>query len=139
MEKSNIIIRLMDIADINKVSAIHSECFPTSRSTRLGMPFVRRMYQWYVLDQPGLSFVAILNEEIVGFVAGVVATSVGHEPKCKIRRIGHRYIADGGRVVRPRRTIGRIVLDYGNAVGFRHAPSRLTVGQSGEIKRALAA
>lgn len=72
MERPGIMIRLMEVSDISLVSRIHAESFPNSRSTKLGMLFVRRMYQWYILNQPGLSFVALLNKEIVGFVAGAV-------------------------------------------------------------------
>jgi ribosomal protein S18 acetylase RimI-like enzyme len=35
------------------------------------------MYQWYILNQSGLSFVAIFDEEIVGFVVG----SIGDESR----------------------------------------------------------
>jgi len=63
-------VRLMAIADLTAVVSIHMSSFPTSRSTKLGGAFLRKMYEWYVLKQPDLSFVALLDGEIIGFVTG---------------------------------------------------------------------
>lgn len=65
-------IREMKPTDISRVAYIHSLCFRNSRSTKLGSPFLRRMYRWYITYQPHLSIVAILNENIVGFVTGAI-------------------------------------------------------------------
>ena len=75
MKKSNLFIRPMDIADIEKVVMIHSESFPTSRSTKLGKPFLRKMYEWYIFCQPRLSFVALQDDRVVGFVTGTMGES----------------------------------------------------------------
>lgn len=72
MEKLELTIKPMDASDISKVVGLHADSFPNSRSSKLGEPFLRKMYQWYFLYQPGLSFVAVLNAEIVGFVTGAI-------------------------------------------------------------------
>ncbi len=70
MSNTNLCIRKMDAADISIVTEIHLESFPNSRSSKLGKPFLRRMYHWYILRQPTLSLIAILHSDIVGFVTG---------------------------------------------------------------------
>lgn len=72
MEESELTIKPMSALDMSKVIRLHSECFLNSRSSKLGKPFLRRMYKWYFLYQPRLSFVAVLNGEIVGFVTGAL-------------------------------------------------------------------
>ena len=51
---------------------IHLDSFPASRSSRLGKPFLQRMYQWYVVRQAGLSLIAVLDDRVVGFVTGTL-------------------------------------------------------------------
>jgi ribosomal protein S18 acetylase RimI-like enzyme len=68
--KSFALIRPMEVADIEAVVAIHLASFPDSRSSRLGKPFLRKMYTWYLLNQPKLAFVAILGQDVLGFVTG---------------------------------------------------------------------
>jgi len=63
-------VRLLRGDDIDEVVAIHCESFPDSRSTRLGKPFLRRMYQWYLVCQPRLSLVGEMDGKVVGFVTG---------------------------------------------------------------------
>jgi ribosomal protein S18 acetylase RimI-like enzyme len=70
-------LRLLAASDISKVVKIHSMSFPNSRSTKLGEPFLQRMYQWYVLYQPHLSFVAVRDEEVIGFVTGTLGWGGG--------------------------------------------------------------
>ncbi|MEN4100809.1 MAG: GNAT family N-acetyltransferase [Anaerolineaceae bacterium] len=67
---SRVVVRPMKTIDIGQVVNIHVSGFPLSRSTLLGQSFLCKMYEWYVHCQPQLSFVAVLDEEIVGFVAG---------------------------------------------------------------------
>lgn len=65
-----VVVRQMKASDIGQVVHVHTSGFPYSRSTRLGRPFLRKMYEWYVRYQPQLSFVAVLDEHVVGFVTG---------------------------------------------------------------------
>ncbi len=67
---SEIQIRRMEMSDLHEVAKLHAECFPSARSTRLGMPFLKKMYEWYVVYQPGLSFVAVRQNAVIGFVVG---------------------------------------------------------------------
>ncbi|MFC1878371.1 GNAT family N-acetyltransferase [Chloroflexota bacterium] len=71
-EPSKIIIRKMAPKDLKQVAAIHRRQFPASRSTSLGAPFVRKMYQWFIENQPELSYVALLEDKIAGFVTGAI-------------------------------------------------------------------
>lgn len=64
------LIRPMEVADIETVAAIHLASFPNSRSSRLGKPFLRKMYTWYFRNQPKLAFVAIGGQDVLGFVTG---------------------------------------------------------------------
>lgn len=63
-------IRMMEVNDIEAVVSIHLASFPNSRSSRLGRPFLRKMYEWYMRYQPQLSFVAVLDDDVAGFVTG---------------------------------------------------------------------
>lgn len=70
MKTAEVFVTPMRLENINTVAEIHRDSFPDSRSTKLGRPFLRKMYEWYVRYQPQLSFVAVLDEEVVGFVTG---------------------------------------------------------------------
>ena len=70
-----IIIRPMRAEDIDQVAAIHCECFPDTRSTRLGISFVRKMYRWFCEKQPELAFVAEIDCQPIGFVTGAIGGS----------------------------------------------------------------
>jgi ribosomal protein S18 acetylase RimI-like enzyme len=72
MQIPDITLRSLKATDIKSVVKIHCAGFPNSRSTKLGEPFLKKMYQWYFLYNPRLSFVATLNGEIVGFVTGAI-------------------------------------------------------------------
>jgi ribosomal protein S18 acetylase RimI-like enzyme len=65
----------MKQSDIDEIMRIHRESFPDYRSSKLGEPFLYRMYQWYVLFHPHLAFVAVLDEKIVGFVTGAAGNA----------------------------------------------------------------
>jgi len=62
----------MQLPDINAAARLHCQAFPHSRSTKLGRPYVRKMFRWFVTNQPGLSLVARKDGEIVGYVVGAV-------------------------------------------------------------------
>jgi ribosomal protein S18 acetylase RimI-like enzyme len=78
----------MQTGDIQAVVQIHMDGFTNSRSTRLGMPFVTRMYEWFVRYQPDLARVAMLDGVIIGFVTGAIGGS-----SRKIFRYAWREIA----------------------------------------------
>jgi ribosomal protein S18 acetylase RimI-like enzyme len=77
IEQRAIAIRSMTASDVRKVVDIHSASFPNSRSSKLGEPFLKRMYQWYLIYQPQLSFVAVRNKEVIGFVTGTLGWGGG--------------------------------------------------------------
>jgi len=58
--------------DILEVANLHCLAFPQSRSTRLGRPYVRKMFRWFLKYQPGLCFIARHDEEIAGYVVGAI-------------------------------------------------------------------
>jgi len=62
----------MELKDINYAARIHSQQFPHSRSTRLGKPFVAKMYKWFCVNQPDLSLVAEKDGEIIGLAVGSI-------------------------------------------------------------------
>lgn len=75
---ANIKVRAMTTTDMNEVIAIHAKGFPASRSTKLGKPFLRKMYEWFILFQPDLSFVALQGDKVIGFVTGTKGWGGGH-------------------------------------------------------------
>lgn len=77
--KSMALLRPMEVADIDKVVAIHLASFPDSRSSRLGRPFLRKMYVWYLLNQPKLAFVAVSEQDVAGFVTGTYGWGGGRK------------------------------------------------------------
>jgi ribosomal protein S18 acetylase RimI-like enzyme len=62
----------MQLTDITAAARLHCLAFPDSRSTKLGKPYVRKMFRWFVMHQPGLSLVARSDGEISGYVVGAV-------------------------------------------------------------------
>jgi len=62
----------MRFLDIKAAARLHCQAFPHSRSTKLGQPYVRKMFRWFVMQQPGLSLVARTDGEISGYVVGAV-------------------------------------------------------------------
>jgi hypothetical protein len=72
-------IRSMTSMDLEQIIQIHQLSFPDSRSTKLGKLFLTRMYSWYLLHQPQLSFVAEHNNVVIGFVAGTLGSGVAEE------------------------------------------------------------
>lgn len=71
-------IRPMTLDDVRQVAQVHASSFPASRSTKLGLPFLQKIYEWYVLYQAKLSLVAIQDHKIVGFVSGTKGFGGGH-------------------------------------------------------------
>jgi ribosomal protein S18 acetylase RimI-like enzyme len=72
MMSTNQQLRLLQKSDISRVADIHCLIFPTSRSTRLGKLYVRKMFYWFLEKQPALSFVFESNGEIVGYLIGAI-------------------------------------------------------------------
>lgn len=68
----DITIRKMTQADLKAVVDIHIEQFPGSRSTSLGRPYLRKMYRWFLEKQTMLCFVALNNDQVVGFTVGAI-------------------------------------------------------------------
>jgi ribosomal protein S18 acetylase RimI-like enzyme len=69
------VTRSMQTSDIDDVVTIHCEGFATSRSTSLGVRFLRKMYRWFLVYHPELAFVAELDGKLVGFVTGAIGGS----------------------------------------------------------------
>ncbi len=65
-------IRPLRIEDLDAVTAVHLERFPESRSTSLGKPFLRKMYRWFIVNQPELALVATIDGRVVGFAVGSI-------------------------------------------------------------------
>jgi ribosomal protein S18 acetylase RimI-like enzyme len=65
-------VRGMTARDVKKVTSIHLEQFPSSRSTLLGSPFVQKMYRWFIAHQPDLSVVAVVDGQVAGFACGAI-------------------------------------------------------------------
>ncbi len=65
-------IRALQMADIPKVAAIHSQAFPDSRSTRLGNRYIKKMFLWFYKYQPELSLVLETEGDIAGYVVGAI-------------------------------------------------------------------
>jgi ribosomal protein S18 acetylase RimI-like enzyme len=72
-------IRPLKLEDVRQVAQVHNESFPASRSTKLGLPFLRKMYTWYLFNQPKLAFVAVLGQDVVGFVTGTYGWGGGRQ------------------------------------------------------------
>jgi hypothetical protein len=61
-------IRFMKEEDLPEVIAIHLERFATSRSGTLGRRFLKKLYQWFLINNPDLSLVAVDEENrVMGF------------------------------------------------------------------------
>lgn len=74
MSSDKHLLRTMQITDLPMVCAIHQSQFPHARSTRLGLPFTRKMYTWFIKNQPELCFVAEQEGNITGFLVGTIGS-----------------------------------------------------------------
>jgi len=74
-QQDTLVIRAMKEEDIDDVVRIHCCGFEASRSTRLGKPFLRKMYDWYLAKNPKLCFVAEAENRVAGFVTGSIGGS----------------------------------------------------------------
>ncbi|MDX1435519.1 MAG: GNAT family N-acetyltransferase [Anaerolineales bacterium] len=70
--KSMVTIQKLAETDIPAVVEIHQDQFPRARSTRLGRPFVHKMYCWFLEAQPELALVARDGGQPVGFIVGAI-------------------------------------------------------------------
>ena len=65
-------IRLMRFDDLEQVIDLHMEHFPEWRNTKLGRPFVEKMYRWFLATHGGLALVAVKGGRVAGFTVGKV-------------------------------------------------------------------
>lgn len=70
--RSPFIMRPMRLSDLSALSSIHIQQFPGNRSSSLGRPFLRKMYRWFLLNQPHLAIVAEQDGHPIGFVVGAL-------------------------------------------------------------------
>lgn len=70
--ETTLTIKKLEAADVEGVAEIHLEQFPRSRSTLLGRPYVRKMYRWFLTEQPELSIIIISDGRPVGFAVGAI-------------------------------------------------------------------
>ena len=86
--KRPLTIRPLRNSDIDAVIEIHAEQFPKSRTTFLGKPFVRKMYNWFLRKQPDLSVVGAIDSKPVGFAICAIGGMEGKSldmPYLKLR------------------------------------------------------
>lgn len=62
----------MEKSHINEVANLHRKVFPQSRSTKLGKPYVRKMFRWFITYQPELCLICIEKGKITGYVVGAI-------------------------------------------------------------------
>lgn len=72
MNKQDLSVRIMRSSDLDQVIRIHIFQFPNSRSSQLGKPFLRRMYNWFIRYQTKLALVAEYNHTVIGYVVGSI-------------------------------------------------------------------
>ncbi len=65
-------IQPLERKDIAELAQIHCQAFPQSRSTQLGILYVRKMFKWFIKYQPSLGYVAKQDHRIVGYVVGAI-------------------------------------------------------------------
>ena len=88
-------------ADIEAVVAIHRQSFPDSRSTKLGKPFLRKMYRWFVTYQPDLAFFACKDGQPAGFVTGAIGGSTRKIFRYALWEIMRGFLRHPGFLLRP--------------------------------------
>jgi ribosomal protein S18 acetylase RimI-like enzyme len=67
---STVLCRKMTLDDVPAVVKVHLESFPGFFLTFLGKSFLRELYSAILADQDGIGFVAKIDNNIAGFVAG---------------------------------------------------------------------
>ena len=68
-------------SDLKDICNLHKVCFPNNFSTRLtrGKKLLMRYYEEYLKTEPELFFVAISNDQLVGFCMGYKRENNMHE------------------------------------------------------------
>lgn len=68
---NDVLIRNLEVRDLQGVSAVHMAAFPTSALTLLGKEAVRRYYEWLLLGPHDVvALGAFTDRELVGFCFG---------------------------------------------------------------------
>jgi ribosomal protein S18 acetylase RimI-like enzyme len=71
----NVELRPMTAGDVKDVVRIHLDAFPRFFLSFLGARFLRELYRAIIGEADGISFVAIAEGRIIGFVAGTASAS----------------------------------------------------------------
>jgi len=58
------------IEDIDGIVDIHYEAFPNSRTTKLGKPYLRKMYSWFCENKVPLALAIMEGDKVIGFAIG---------------------------------------------------------------------
>ena len=64
--------KVINISHLDQVVSIHAACFPDSQSTKYGKRFLEGYYKGVCESENSVSFVSIMDDKVVGFVAGGV-------------------------------------------------------------------
>ena len=64
--------------DLKNIVKCHKSAFPDALSSKLGPPFILKMYEWYITSDRGILF-HIENEdnEIIGYCGGIITKHKG--------------------------------------------------------------
>jgi ribosomal protein S18 acetylase RimI-like enzyme len=63
-------LRVATAADVPAMVEIHLRAFPDFFLSRLGRPFLRRLYAGFVREPSGLALIALQDATVVGYIAG---------------------------------------------------------------------
>lgn len=70
-------IVVSQIADLEKLAYCHKKAFPASLSSHMGKRFLRKMLSWYIIDERGIMFHVIADNEIIGYCGGIITKQPG--------------------------------------------------------------
>ncbi|MEM7338274.1 MAG: MupA/Atu3671 family FMN-dependent luciferase-like monooxygenase [Actinomycetota bacterium] len=98
---SGVTTRPMTAADLNPVLSIHMRHFPEWRISKLGVPYLREAYRWFMAAHPELAIVAERSGRLVGFTVGTVGPYKGRLLRSTWRAAIAGTLSNPASVLRP--------------------------------------
>lgn len=74
---SNLQLQNSSHKHLDALAICHAECFPASLSTKLGMAYIKKTLEWFLVDDNRFLFHAEVNGNITGYCGGFIPRGFG--------------------------------------------------------------
>lgn len=77
MQSSNQELCNSNQADVKEIAICHKACFPNSLSGKLGLAYIEKTFEWFLVDDHRFLFHIKQNNEVIGYCGGFVSKGIG--------------------------------------------------------------